>query len=184
MTTKFKINRAPVLTLWAFVVAERLGQPKDTALTLAKALAGLNAQSKGQRIGIFEKPSEDRSKEAQPKKSEAESKQQYISLLGRQIPVRDTEQGPRAEASGKAINPDSVETYLKQKFKDNYTETLQAMQALAKSYEPAVLERRGFELYEEFRPEIPEGKRGWGAAGELDLDKLQSLKKDHKKVAA
>jgi hypothetical protein len=184
MTTKIKINRAPVLTLWACVVAERLGHSKDTALTLGKALAGLNAQSKGQRIGIFEKPSEDRSKEADRKKSEAETGQQTVSLLGRQIAVRETEQGLRAEASGKPINPDGVETYLKQKFKDNYAETLQAMQALAQSYEPTLLERRGYELYEEFRPKIPEGKRGWGAAGELDLDKLQSLKKDPKKVTA
>ena len=41
------INRAPVLTLWAAVVAERLGFDADEALSLAKAVAGLNAQSKG-----------------------------------------------------------------------------------------------------------------------------------------
>jgi hypothetical protein len=49
---KIKINRAPVLTLWASVVAERLGYEHAEALTLAKELAGLNAQSKGQRLGI------------------------------------------------------------------------------------------------------------------------------------
>ena len=47
------INRAPVLTLWAAVVAERLGFDRDEALTLGKAVAGLTAQSKGQRLGIF-----------------------------------------------------------------------------------------------------------------------------------
>ena len=47
------INRAPVLTLWAAVVAERLGFQRDEALSLGKALAGLNVQSKGQRLGIF-----------------------------------------------------------------------------------------------------------------------------------
>ena len=47
------INRAPVLTLWAAVVAERLGFERDEALTLGKAVAGLTAQSKGQRLGIF-----------------------------------------------------------------------------------------------------------------------------------
>lgn len=47
------INRAPVLTLWAAVVAERLGFDPDEALTLGKAVAGLTAQSKGQRLGIF-----------------------------------------------------------------------------------------------------------------------------------
>lgn len=45
------INRAPVLTLWAAVVAERLGFERDEALTLGKAVAGLTAQSKGQRLG-------------------------------------------------------------------------------------------------------------------------------------
>ena len=37
------INRAPVLTLWAAVVAERLGFNPDEALSLGKAVAGLNA---------------------------------------------------------------------------------------------------------------------------------------------
>ena len=37
------INRAPVLTLWAAVVAERLGYDHEAALTLGKGIAGLNA---------------------------------------------------------------------------------------------------------------------------------------------
>ena len=32
-----------------------------------------------------------------------------------------------------------------------------------------------FSLYEHFRPVVPAGVKGWGAAGELDLDKLRSL---------
>ena len=35
------VNRAPVLTLWAAVVAEFLGFEHDEALTLARAVAGL-----------------------------------------------------------------------------------------------------------------------------------------------
>ena len=63
---KIKINRAPVLTLWAAVVAERLGYNKSEALTLGKAVAGLNAQSKGRRLGIYEeKKDEDTKKEKQ-----------------------------------------------------------------------------------------------------------------------
>jgi len=50
------INRAPVLTLWASVVAERMGYDTEEALTLAKALAGLNAQAKGRSLGIFKAP--------------------------------------------------------------------------------------------------------------------------------
>ena len=42
-----------MLTLWAAVVAERLGYPHDEALTLGKAVAGLNAYSKGKALGLF-----------------------------------------------------------------------------------------------------------------------------------
>ena len=30
-------------------------------------------------------------------------------------------------------------------------------------------------LSEQFRPEIPEGVRGWGAKGELDLGRMRKL---------
>jgi polygalacturonase len=55
------INRASVLTLWAAVVARRLGFNKEEALTLGRAVAGLNAQAKGRRPGIF-KPHEQKAK--------------------------------------------------------------------------------------------------------------------------
>ena len=48
------INRAPVLTLWAAVVAEVLGFDHDEALTLGRAVAGLNAYSKGVSLGLFQ----------------------------------------------------------------------------------------------------------------------------------
>ncbi len=50
---KILINRAPVLTLWATTVGERLGFDQDEALSLGRAVAGLTAQSKGQRLGIY-----------------------------------------------------------------------------------------------------------------------------------
>ena len=42
-----KINRAPVLTLWVAVVAERQGFSKEAGLTFGKAISGMLAQSKG-----------------------------------------------------------------------------------------------------------------------------------------
>lgn len=41
-------------TLWAAVVAERLGHPADTALSLASAVAGTAARAKARRLGIAE----------------------------------------------------------------------------------------------------------------------------------
>ena len=48
------VTRAPVLTLWAAVVAERLGFDRDTALTLGQAMAGLSAYAKGVSLGIID----------------------------------------------------------------------------------------------------------------------------------
>jgi hypothetical protein len=49
------------------------------------------------------------------------------------------------------------------------------MEQLAASLSPEELNRRGFALYEAVRPAIPAGARSWGAAGELDLDRIISL---------
>jgi len=40
MPRQISINRAPVLILWAAVVAQRLGFDEDEALTLGEAVAG------------------------------------------------------------------------------------------------------------------------------------------------
>ena len=172
---KISINRAPVLTLWAAIVAERLGHDRLEALTLGKAVAGLNAQSKGRRIGIYaEKTEEEKAKE---KKEAKASAQHTVAILGRSVPVVKTPHGPRAAIQGEAIDPDSVQTYLEQKFGDRLAEVRLALEQLAGHYSPQQLETRAYDLYEKFRPEIPEGKKGWGAKGELDLDHVRSLAK-------
>ena len=170
---KFKINRAPVLTLWAAVVAERMGYDEETALTLGKAVAGLNAQSKGRRLGIYEEKSDEEKKE--DKQKEKAAKPEFIELLGRGIPAVKTPKGLRAALKGEPIHAASVQTYLEQKFKEDLDDTRKAMKKLAKAYTPKQLESKAYSLYEKFRPEIPEGVKGWGAKGELDLDYIRSL---------
>jgi len=171
---KIKINRAPVLTLWATVVAERLGYDEAAALTLGKGVAGLNAQSKGQRLGIFKEPEES---EAQKKDEPKATEPERVAVLGRAVPVVHTRQGVRATVKGEPIQPESVQRYLKQKFGEALAETQSAMKDLAQAYPPKTLEAQAYTLYAKFRPKIPEGKKGWGAAGELDLERIRSLVK-------
>src|SRR5688500_5369768 len=170
---KIKINRAPVLTLWATIVAERLGYDEETALTLGKAVAGLNAQSKGKRLGIYEEKKDEETKKEEKKKEPANL--QFIELLGRGVPAVKTTKGLRATIKGEEIDAASVQKYLKQKFGEELDEARAGMEKLAKAYTPKQLERKAYDLYEKFRPEIPEGKKGWGAKGELDLDYIRSL---------
>jgi hypothetical protein len=168
---KIKVNRAPVLTLWAAVVAERLGHSEAEALTLGKALAGLNAQSKGRRLGIYAPHPKAEGAAAKEVTAPSES----VELMGRQIPVVRTRQGLRAADKGEAMEPASVRRYLESKFGDQLADVQQAMSDLARSYPPAELASHAFALYEKFRPQIPQGERGWGAAGDLDLLLLRKL---------
>jgi hypothetical protein len=172
-THTVKINRAPVLTLWATVVAERLGYDPETALTLGKAVAGLNAQSKGRRLGIFEEP------KGSPEEREPKARQPgepfMVSLLHRRVPVISTDQGVRATVKGQPIDPASVKRYLAQKFGHELADVRAAMEALAKAYSPDQLAAQAYALCDQFRPDIPEGKKGWAAAGQLDLDHIRLL---------
>ena len=46
------------------------------------------------------------------------------------------------------------------------------MEALAAFLPPEELNRVGFRLYERFRPDVPEGAQGWGAKGELRVERI------------
>jgi len=113
-THTVNINRAPVLTLWAAVVAERLGYDHEAALTLGKAVAGLNAYAKGRRLGMCEEL------KGLPEEREPKARQLgepfLVSLLHRRVPVISTERGMRATVKGQPIDPESVRRYLAQKF--------------------------------------------------------------------
>jgi hypothetical protein len=85
------INRAPVLTLWASMLAQPLGFDEDEALTLGKALAGLNAQTKGRTPGIF-KPHEEKAKKARKKER---GERFWIEVLGRSVLATNTDAGVR-----------------------------------------------------------------------------------------
>ena len=169
-----QVNRAPVLTLWAAIVAERMGHDREAALTLGKAVAGLNAQSKGRRLHIFEAPKVEKGK----KKKAAPARAEVVPLLGRSVPVVKTPDGVRAREKDHPMDPGSVERYLAQKFGDALADVRAAMRTLARAYPPARLNEVGFALYEEFRPGIPEGRGGWGAKGTLNLDAIRVLAKE------
>jgi hypothetical protein len=165
------INRAPVLTLWASVVAERLGFDRDEALTLGKAVAGLTAQSKGRRLGIF-KPGKDKGKKP---RGQSRGEEFWVELCGRGIPAIDTAEGVRAVVKDKPVDPVAVGIYLDKKFGEDLEDVRDAMKELAASMKRENLADQAFRLYEQFRPDIPAGKRGWGAVGDLDLDYIRSL---------
>lgn len=160
-----RVNRAPVLTLWAAVVAERLGHPRETAFSLASAVAGTAARAKARRLGI-EEEGEDRP--ARPRPGRA------VHLLGRDVRVVAAEAGLlAADGEGRPAPAAPVQAYVARAFGNRLEEVRGAMEDLAALLPPEELNRIGFRLYESFRPEVPEETRGWGAKGELHLGRIR-----------
>ena len=164
-----RVNRAPVLTLWAAVVAERLGHPPDTALSLASAVAGTAGRAKARRLGIAEP--RDHAKDAAPRKP-----QDTARLLGKEVRLtHDADGVVLAEAGdGKPAPAAPVAAYIAKAFRSRLDEVRVAMVELAAGIEPQELNRIGFRLYEQFRPEVPQDVKGWGAKGNLDLARIRS----------
>jgi len=170
------INRAPVLTLWAAVVAERIGFEHDTALTLGKALAGINANVKGRRLGIFKASDHT---EGVPKKKARAGEDVTIELLGRPVLATKTAHGLRAIEKDKPVDPAGVERYLAEHFGAGLDNVRNTMAELAASFTPKELAHNAFALYSRFRPSVPEGMRGWGAKGELRMATIRGLAKTY-----
>jgi hypothetical protein len=169
------VNRAPVLTLWAAVVAQRLGFEADAALTLGKAVAGLNAQAKGRGLGIFKPP---KLAEGKAPKKYGLGEEFWVDLCGRAVPAKNTKDGVRAVVKDQPIDPQQVSAYLSRAFGEDLAAVRQALEQLAAAREVDVLADEAFALYERFRPQVASGARGWGQKADLNLDLIRSLARE------
>jgi len=152
-----RVNRAPVLTLWAAVVAERLGYPPETALTLGRFVAGSSARAKARHLGISDEKQD--AEERHARAAELKPRRQTVRLLGRDIPVLAADGTLRAQDDGKPASDKSVQSYVARAFGDRLGEARAAMESLAASLPPEELNRVGFRLYEQFRPKwVPVGE--------------------------
>ena len=94
------------------------------------------------------------------------------------MPAKNTADGIRAVSGRAVVTAEGAEAYLETKFGDHLEAARAAMTMLANAYRPRELAAEAFALYEAFRPAVPEGVKGWGAKGVLDLRKIRSLAKD------
>jgi len=145
------VNGAPVLTVV-------LGFEHDEALTLGRAVAGLNAYLKGVSLGLFQPtPTEVKEQRRKMRKEETVT----IDLLQRAVPAKYTDEGLRALSGESPIHFKSVKKYLEGKFGDALEDVSKAILELAESLPPYELAQKAYGLYEKFRPEIPPGQKGW-----------------------
>lgn len=165
-----EINRAPVLTLWVVVVAQKEGYSRAEACTYGRWIAGTFAHTKGQSLGIFEEDSEEK-REARRLANEESGVTRVEVFVRVKIPVIEWNGDRLAAKEGKPMDPKSVEGYLQRSFGDKLKDVEAAMQTLADSMTTEDLNKKAYSLYEEFRPDW----KGWGKKSTLRLSKIRQL---------
>ena len=92
-----------------------MGFGHDEALTLGRAVAGLNAYSKGVSLGLFQPTP----KEVQEQRRKMRKKETVtVDLLHRAVPAKHTDEKLRGASGESPTCPGSVQEYLEGKFGD------------------------------------------------------------------
>ncbi|MDT8292317.1 hypothetical protein RQ846_21710, partial [Roseomonas mucosa] len=138
-----KVNRAPVLTLWAAVVAEHLGYDREAAITLGRAVAGSSARAKAKAIGITEDGHESGDLRDAARRQEGEHRQRprAVHLLGRDVPVVEDKGALCALDHDKPASPAAAAGYVERAFGEDLASVRKAMEALAAGLSPDELNR-------------------------------------------
>ncbi|OCH94137.1 hypothetical protein OBBRIDRAFT_198789 [Obba rivulosa] len=167
--TKFAVvNRAPIMTAWAFIVAERLGFQREEALSIASVYTEMNAITKGISLGKYE---ENRGKGMEASKG---GSQPYVDLMGRRIPLYQTASSQwRALSKGAPVAPSEAFSYITRALRQTAPHILGALRLLAASYPPGELDKAGYSLYADFRPNA----EGWGQRSEVRCATILDLRK-------
>lgn len=160
------INRAPVLHLWGACVTHFL-YPKlewSTCLSAGNAISSICAVTKGRAIGAIDPP-EDTHQEKRKKKDEA-SELDELEVMHFKLKQKDG----KSVFSGKSQGDDDAG--LRKKYGERYEEVKGVFDKALASWKGSEdeLSRAGFGMYEDFRPDVSKGQKGWGRKGALDLE--------------
>lgn len=146
-TAQIQINRAPCLTLWASVVAQRQGWTWDEALTAGRWVAGVLAHSKGVSQGMYEPKERTQEEREARKKRDERLGVHHVTVFGMKIPVKEVSGVKRAVSEGKPIEPKAIQTYLKRAFGEDLDSAKMAMQILADAVPVEELDKKAYHLY-------------------------------------
>jgi hypothetical protein len=81
------------------------------------------------------------------------------------------------------VPPTTAYTYITNSLRQTTPFVIGELRLLAQSYEPNELNRKGFALYADFRPDVAGGQKGWGKRGEVKCQTILSLKRKGSVVA-
>lgn len=167
------INRAPVLELWGACVAHFLHPDFswDLCLSIGSSISTITAISKGRSIGTIAPPDESK-KDAS--KDQTEKRGDYLStvkVMGFPMQLK----GDSVIVKGKPKTTREVSLVRKYGSDEIYGKAKDAMSEALQDWKGKEdgLDAKAFHMYEQFRPDVAKGQKGWGRKGELHLSKVK-----------
>ena len=167
------INRAPVLELWGACITQTLHPSLawPTCLSVRSAISTLAAISKGRSIGKIDKPDSTEKPAKQQKRKKEQAELEVVDIMTFHLKLKD----------GLAVVGDQPkkanEDTLKKKYgnDENYDKVRKAMLEALEGWKgkEEELNKRGFHMYEDLRPSVAPGQKGWGRKGELSLKRIR-----------
>jgi hypothetical protein len=125
-----RVNRAPVLTVWATVVAERLGHPPETAWTLCRFRRGVHSARAGTRPQNTDQAQDAAERHAQA--ATVKPRRQTIRSLGRNIPVLAAGDGGHARRMMASPRRTEAQAYIAWAFGDRMKRSMPSTRPMAK----------------------------------------------------
>jgi hypothetical protein len=165
------INRAPVLELWGACVASFLHPelPWNACLNVGSSISTLTAISKGRSIGTIVPPDPNAKKDK--KKDTGGEDLTTFKIMG--FPMTTKDDGVTVKGKVRTVREANV---TRKWGEENLERVKTIMMDALKTWkgDENELDKKAFHMYEQFRPEVAKGQRGWGKKGELYLPKVEN----------
>lgn len=172
------INRAPVLELWASCVTQFL-RPSiswQTCLSAGGAISTITAVAKGRAIGQMEKPDpgEAQAKREKRKEQADEKNLKELDVMSFKLRLDKDGQALVGDKPKKAGEDGLRKKYGGDEQYKRVKETFESALAAWKGKEDD-LNGKAFHMYEDFRPNVAPGQKGWGRKGGLRLETIKEV---------
>lgn len=166
------INRAPVLELWGACVAHFL-HPElswNLCLSIGSSISTITAISKGRSIGTIASPDQSKN-DATGNQAKKKGDHPTITVMSFPMMIKDDS----VLVKGKPKTTREVSLVRKYGSDEIYGKAKDAMTEALEDWrgKEDELDTKAFHMYEQFRPDVAKGQKGWGRKGELHLSKVR-----------
>ncbi|KAN0061810.1 hypothetical protein ACQY0O_005803 [Thecaphora frezii] len=133
------VNRAPVMTVWATILLERLAFSRAEALSLAHCYVNYTSTMRGVSLRIL--PASEREKTV----NNVGPNQPHFELMGVRIPVMQMQDSTyRGISAGEVVGPEKAFNYMRRSMAQTLSSVFGALTLLADSYmQPTTMPKSG-----------------------------------------